>query len=173
MGESSVSGLWRVVAGFGRGRRSGNWLSGLWWVVVPQLKLLELVASCGELWRVVAGCGELWRVVVCVNQRGSRRDRESVPASHKANPSGANPESKRLVPLCIATKASHNSTNLRAQIRPHRQAELSAYLVLAGSRSQQATTRAKSKKRPRDRLKYLIPPAPANVATFADRESTP
>jgi hypothetical protein len=35
---------------------------------------------------------------------------ESVPASHKANPSEANPESKQLVPLCIATKASHNST---------------------------------------------------------------
>ena len=30
---------------------------------MPQLKLLELVASCGELWRVVAGCGELWQVV--------------------------------------------------------------------------------------------------------------
>ena len=27
---------------------------------MPQLELLELVASCGELWRVVAGCGELW-----------------------------------------------------------------------------------------------------------------
>ena len=37
---------------------------------MPQLKLLELVVSCGELWRVVAGCGELWRVVVCANQRG-------------------------------------------------------------------------------------------------------
>ena len=60
------------MAGCGRGHRSGNWLSGLRWVVVPRLKLLELVVSCGELWRVVAGCGELWRVVVCANQRGLR-----------------------------------------------------------------------------------------------------
>ena len=60
------------MAGCGRGHRSGNWLK---WVVVscmvPQLKLLELVASCDELWPIVAGCGELWRVVVCANQRGT------------------------------------------------------------------------------------------------------
>ena len=28
--------------------------------MVPQLKLLELVVGCGELWRVVVSCGELW-----------------------------------------------------------------------------------------------------------------
>ena len=27
---------------------------------MPQLKLLELVVSCGELWWVVVSCGELW-----------------------------------------------------------------------------------------------------------------
>ena len=43
--------------------------------MVPQLKLLELVVGCGELWWVVASCGELWRVVVCANQRG---DWESI-----------------------------------------------------------------------------------------------
>ena len=38
--------------------------------------------------------------------------------------------------------------NKKAQIRQHGQVELSAHLVLAGGRSQQATTRAKPKKRP-------------------------
>ena len=45
------------MAGCGRSHGIGKWLSGLWWVVVPQLGLLEFV---GELWRVVASCGGLW-----------------------------------------------------------------------------------------------------------------
>ena len=60
MCEIEVRGLWRVVAGCGVGHRSWNWLSGLWWVVVPQLHLLERLASCGELWRLVVSCGKLW-----------------------------------------------------------------------------------------------------------------
>ena len=46
---------------------------------------------------------------------------ESVLASHRANPSEANPESKQLVPLCIATKASHNSSTSRKSDRTGRQ----------------------------------------------------
>ena len=45
-------------------------LSGLYWVVVPQLKLLELVASRGEFWRVVVSCGELWHARI----NGGRAD---------------------------------------------------------------------------------------------------
>ena len=63
---------------------------------------------------------------------------ESVPASHKANPSEANPESKQLVPLCIATKASHNSSTSSESDRTGRQNH-PLTLVLAGSRSHQAT----------------------------------
>ena len=54
------------------------------------------------------------------------------------------------------------------QIRQNRQAELSAHLVLLGGRSQQATTRAKPKKRPRGRSKHLRLPAPANVTKSAE-----
>ena len=48
------------------------------------------------------------------------------------------------------------------------QAELCAHLVLAGCRSQQATTQAKPKKRPRDRTKQLILRTPANVTKSAE-----
>ena len=61
--------MWQVVVG--AIYRSGNWLSGLWWVVVPQLKLLELAVSCGELWRVMAGCGELWYARINGDSTGS------------------------------------------------------------------------------------------------------
>ena len=66
------------------------------------------------------------------------------------------------------TDAKSLLSTRKAQIRPHRQAELSAHLVLAGGRSQQATTRAQAKKRPLGRSKHLRLPAPANVAKSAE-----
>ena len=79
---------------------------------------------------------------------------------------------KQSVPRNTAAKSP---TSTKAQIRQHGQTGETgscAHLDLAGGRSQQATTQAKPEKRPRDRTKQLILPAPANVATFADREST-
>ena len=75
--------------------------------------------------------------VASVTTLSPRSRWESVPASHRANPSQA------VLNQTIST-ALHRDKGVRqikqkAQIRPHGHTELSAYLVLAGSRSQQAT----------------------------------
>ena len=75
-------------------------------------------------------------------------------------------QSNQLAPRNISQQSLLSTR--KAQIRPHRQAELSAHLVLLGGRSQQATTRAKPKKRPRGRSKHLRLPAPANVTKSAE-----
>ena len=61
------------------------------------------------------------------------------------------------------TDANSLLSTRKVRIRQNKQAGLSAHLVLAGGRSQQATARAKPKKRPRDRSKHLKLPGPANV----------
>ena len=54
--------------------------------------------------------------------------------------------------------------NKKAQIRQHGQTGSCAHLVLAGGRSQQATTQAKPKEAHPDRPKHLRSPALANRA---------
>ena len=96
---------------------------------------------------------------------------ESVPASHRANPSQA------VLNQTIST-ALHRDKGVRqikqkAQIRPGGQGTWANHLVLPGSRSQQATAQTKAKQRSESRRKHAELSLPRQRCQIADRGSTP